>query len=179
MNQSKAILLFIALLFFVLITNGQTGGDYTITQSVIANGGGQNLAGGAFTLDGTIGQAVAGNALTNSPFAVTSGFWNFTPMGATASGVSLSGTLKTERGIGIRRVALTLTDATTGAIFYASSGINGYYRFEDVPAGRGYILTIRSKLYSFVPNTHYIMLFEELTDVDFIASGKTPGKEDR
>ena len=56
-----------------------SGGNFTLEQSVVAGGGGQSSTGGTFSLDGTIGQAAAGGALNGSPFAVTSGFWNFTP----------------------------------------------------------------------------------------------------
>jgi hypothetical protein len=73
----KAKIFFTLVLFFSVSTTGQTGGQFTITQSVVAGGGGQNSTGGAFSLDGTIGQAVAGNSIVGSPFAATSGFWNF------------------------------------------------------------------------------------------------------
>jgi hypothetical protein len=56
----------------------QTGGNFTITQSVIA-GGGQNSAGGAFSVDGTVGQAVAGANLTGGMFSLAVGFWTFNP----------------------------------------------------------------------------------------------------
>ncbi len=64
-----------------------TGGNYTLEQAVIAGGGGQNSTGGNFSLDGTIGQAAAGGALIGSPFAVTSGFWNFSPTAPAAPGI--------------------------------------------------------------------------------------------
>ena len=66
-------------LFLSILAPAQTGGNYTITQSVVAGGGGQSSTGGTFSLDGTIGQSVAGGALVGSPFSVTSGFWSFTP----------------------------------------------------------------------------------------------------
>jgi len=66
-------------LYLSILVPAQTGGNFTITESVIAGGGGQNGTGGAFSLDGTIGQSIAGGALNGSPFAVTSGFWNFSP----------------------------------------------------------------------------------------------------
>ncbi|HEV8590991.1 MAG TPA: VCBS repeat-containing protein, partial [Pyrinomonadaceae bacterium] len=52
----------------------QSGGTFTITKSVIAGGGG-HAAGGTFTIDGTIGQAVAGGPVTGGTFSVNSGFW--------------------------------------------------------------------------------------------------------
>lgn len=80
-NTNKSIL-FIWLFLWLcgVLANAQSGSTFEITQSVIAGGGGQNSAGGTFALDGTIGQAIAGGALDGSPFAVTSGFRNFTPL---------------------------------------------------------------------------------------------------
>lgn len=74
-----------AVIIFSLVTSPivvgaqvASGGNFTLEQSVIAGGGGQNSTGGQFTLDGTIGQAAAGGELSNSMVSVTSGFWNFT-----------------------------------------------------------------------------------------------------
>src|SRR5688572_29365206 len=52
----------------------QSGGQFTITKSVIAGGGGR-ASGGIFTLDGTIGQPLAGGPSSGATFALTSGFW--------------------------------------------------------------------------------------------------------
>ena len=53
--------------YFLLLTLqlaalAQSGGTFTITQSVIANGGGQDSMGGTFKVDGTVGQHVAGTS---------------------------------------------------------------------------------------------------------------------
>ena len=88
---------------FIFITasiSAQTGGTFEITQSVIA-GGGQPLAGGAFSIDGTTGQAIAGDELSNEPFVVTSGFWNYSPLPVTAANATVSGRVLTNSGEGI------------------------------------------------------------------------------
>ena len=74
-------------LFLSILVPAQSGGNFTITESVIAGGGGQQSTGGNFSLDGTIGQALAGNALSGSPFTVTSGFWNFSPTTPVVQGI--------------------------------------------------------------------------------------------
>ena len=58
----------------VSVARSQSGGSFTITKSVIGGGGGRT-AGGAFTLDGTMGEAVAGTTSTGGSFNLTSGFW--------------------------------------------------------------------------------------------------------
>ncbi len=162
----------VLLIFSVSQIAAQTGGDFTITQSVIAGGGGQNAAGGTFSLDGTIGQTIAESVPSSGgSFTLRSGFWNssFTP---TAAGVSLSGRVKVEgaSGKGIRNAQLTLTNAATGEVFSTRSGSFGAYRFDDVPVGQTYVLTISARRFSFVENTRIIALFEELTDVDFVGA---------
>jgi hypothetical protein len=54
----------------------QTGGDYTLTKSVISSGGG-NLTGGSYALTGIIGQPDAG-ALTGGNYILRSGYWSST-----------------------------------------------------------------------------------------------------
>ncbi len=83
MNHLKAILFFITILFFASTIYGQTGGNYQITQSVIASGGGQNSTGGNFSIDGTIGQPIAGTTSTGLSYSLSSGFWQtvFDPNG--------------------------------------------------------------------------------------------------
>lgn len=151
-----------------LSVSAQTGGNFSITESVIAGGGG-NAAGGIFAVDSTIGQAVAGNAISSAPFAVTSGFWNFTPLAPSAATASVGGRILAADGGGIRNVIISLTDTSGGETRFARSSSFGYYRFEEVPVGETYILTVRSKRFIFLPETRIITLFDELTEVDFTA----------
>lgn len=81
MNISKRRKNFIISLILLIAfsASAQTGGQFAITQSVIAGGGIQNSAGGTFSVDGTVGQAVAGTTSVGAPFSVASGFWTFNP----------------------------------------------------------------------------------------------------
>jgi hypothetical protein len=55
-------------------TFGQSGGVFEIKQSVIANGGGSAVS-GIFSLNGTIGQAAAGQLMNGGNFSIANGFW--------------------------------------------------------------------------------------------------------
>jgi hypothetical protein len=44
----------------------------------IVAGGGETSSGGSFSLNGTIGQAIAGGPISGGSFSVTSGFWGAT-----------------------------------------------------------------------------------------------------
>lgn len=70
--------LVLTMAFLSVITTAQSGGTFEITQSVIASGGGAS-SGSGFTIEGTTGQTLAGNALAGGQFAAASGFWHFTP----------------------------------------------------------------------------------------------------
>jgi hypothetical protein len=166
--NSKFLFLIAALSLFSPHAFGQTGGNFTITGSVIASGGGQNTAGGVFSLDGTTGQSAAGSA-SGAPFAVTAGFWNLAPFAPSAAAASISGRVLTSGGRGIRSVTISLTGTTSGEIRSARSTNFGYYRFENVPVGETYVLTVRAKRFVFLPETRVVTLLDELTDVDFTA----------
>ena len=161
----------IILMLFCATIQAQTGGTFTVTQSVIAGGGGTSAdTANIFTLDGAIGQAFTATS-ANSGFNVRSGFFtSAAPLAPTAAAASLSGRIRTEAGKGIRNVRLTLMNTATGEIFYAGSGNFGFYRFENLAVGEGYILTISAKRFTFNPNTIYISLSGDLTETDFIGT---------
>jgi hypothetical protein len=81
----KSIAAFLVLLLPVS-TFMQSGGDFSITKSVIG-GGGSTASGGDFSISSTIGQPLAGAALAGGGFAVTSGFWNYTVNPAAGFGI--------------------------------------------------------------------------------------------
>lgn len=145
----------------------QSGGDFALTQTVIA-GGGNSSAGGDFTVDSTSGQAVAGRVLRHHPFALTSGFWNFTPVGPTAAQVSISGRVTTAYGHGIGNARMTLI-SSDGQSRSAVSSALGYYEFTNVAVGETYIISISAKRYTFAQPTIVRTVFDEITDLDFVA----------
>lgn len=167
MRNQKIIIATFAVIFLAANAEPQTGGDFTITQSVIA-GGGQNSAGGSFALDGTIGQSIAGNASTGSPFAITSGFWNFTPLAPTAASVNVGGRVRTATGRGIQNAIITLS-LQNGSMRSARSSTFGYFRFGDVMVGETYILNISTKRYTFSQPTIVISVLDEISDLEFVA----------
>lgn len=170
MNYLKFIIftgVLICLSAFPNFIFAQSGGSFEIEQSVIASGGGSGV-GGVFSLDGTIGQTLAGGAIGNAPFAVTSGFWNFSPLAPTAASVSVSGRIMTSGGNGIHNVRVTLT-APDGQTRTAQTGSFGYYRFEEVAVGKTYIISIFSKRFTFSQPTQVITVLEAVADINFIA----------
>lgn len=147
----------------------QTGGTYDLSHNVIAGGGGSQSIGGTFTVDGTVGQSLAGMVSSGGGYSLRGGFWAFQPAAPTAASSSISGRIRTDDGRGIRNVRLTLTNPLSGEILAALSSLFGYYRFDNVGVGQIYILSVNSKRYRFEPDLRVIILLDELTDEDFIA----------
>lgn len=77
-----------------VIVVGQTGGDFTISQSVIAGGGGTSV-GSPFTVNSTLGQSLAGTVASGGAFNVDSGYW-----ASSAAPISISGTITYGNAIG-------------------------------------------------------------------------------
>lgn len=157
------------LLFLAASTKAQSGGTFIIEQSVIASGGGQQSNGGTFSLDGTTGQSLAGNALSGSSYTVTSGFWNFSPLSPTAADVSVGGRVSTADGRGIRNVHIILT-APNGETRSLLTTPFGYYRFNNLAVGDTYIITVSAKRFTFSQPIIAVSVFQEINDLDFISN---------
>jgi hypothetical protein len=167
----KNNLLFIKIIFVTLIFGLQTafaqsGGTYQITQTVLPSG--EKSSGGAYSIENTTGQPVAGGFLQGASYSLYSGFWTPPTFAPTAANVSVGGRVTTIGGQGIRNVQIILT-GSNGVIRTAQTATFGYYRFADVPAGESYVLTISSRRYIFSNPTRILNVLDELTDVDFVA----------
>lgn len=144
----------------------QSGGDFEITRSVIAGGGG-DTAGGTFGVSGTKGQPKAGTTLTGGSFSLTGGFWH-PEFGPTSALVSVTGRVSTAAGVGIRNVTITIT-APNGSVRRAVTGSLGFFRFDEVEAGGNYVITVNSRRYRFPQPTRVIQVVDNVADVNFIA----------
>lgn len=164
MNVVKIICL--CLLSLRLIA-AQTGGSYDLSHNVIASGGGSNSIGGNFKVDGTVGQNIAGTVSTNGNFSLRGGFWSFQQLAPTAATVSLSGRVNNNEAGVIRRVRIVLTDASTGLVRSTQTNSFGYYRFEELEAGRFYVVRAVSNNFTFTPENYALTLLEDRDGVDF------------
>ncbi len=101
-----------------------------------------------FTLDGTIGQSLAGTTSNGGAFSLTSGFWG--GAAAPATNVTISGRVTTPSGLNLRNATVNLIDSS-GVRRIATTGSFGLYLFEMVPTNQTYTLTVGSKRYRFAP----------------------------
>ncbi|MFM9904111.1 MAG: carboxypeptidase regulatory-like domain-containing protein [Pyrinomonadaceae bacterium] len=96
-----------------------------------------------------------------------SGMWT-TSLAPTASGVSVSGRVLTEKGgRGMRNAVVSITDQR-GVTRSVTTGAYGTYRFDDVRTGETYTIRVRSRRLNFDPRV--VSVTDSLTDVDLIAN---------
>ena len=140
-----------------------SSGTYTLEQAVVAGGGGKSNSPN-FSIEGTLGQSIAGSSSSSANFGVRAGFWQafFAP---TAALVSVSGRVITPDGSPVFRARVTLTDGT-GATRSTLSSNFGYYRFDDIEVGQTYILSATAKQFQFAPRV--IAVNDELSNLDLI-----------
>ncbi len=163
----KYIFFGLAILGFVSLAEAQTGGQYDLSHSVIAGGGGSTSTGGTFSVSGTAGQQAAGTTSTGATFDVRGGFW-FQNRAPTSAAVSITGRVLTANGQGIRNMHLTLT-APDGSLRRAATSTFGYYAFDGVDVGQTYILQIAARKFVFIDSIRVFSLYDHVTGMDFVA----------
>jgi Metallo-peptidase family M12B Reprolysin-like/Carboxypeptidase regulatory-like domain len=97
---------------------------------------------------------------------------NFTILAPTASGSSITGRVTAVNGRSIPNAYLQITGGNLGEAKYVRTNQFGYYRFNELESGQTYILSITSKRYLFPNPTRVISLDEDLTDENFVGTGR-------
>jgi hypothetical protein len=105
-----------------------------------------------------------------SPIVATSigsiaGGWGIEFLPPTAAGVEVSGRVLTPDGRGLRNATVTMT-SSDGVTRSAVTSSFGYYRFEGVPVGDSFVMSVNSRNFRFVPRV--VVVTDTLTDVDFV-----------
>lgn len=111
--------------------------------------------------DGEGGRFVCGNVSSLSPFILAS---NAAPTAATAY---LSGRV-TANGRGVSNAAVYLNNSATGETRTVLTNSFGYYLFEEVEVGNGYLIFVRHKRHQF--QQRFITVQEDLDEVNFSAN---------
>lgn len=171
--MNTTIRFYLTIIFAVLLssvsTSAQSGGDFEITQSVIATGGGTSSdTGGIFTLDSTIGQPIATTASSSGgTFNQRSGFWTPAPLAPSAAGVTVSGKVLIGNNTGLGDVVVTLSGGTLTAPLRTRTNSFGYFTFEDVEVGHFYVLQVYHLRYFFAESSQSFTLTDNITGIVF------------
>lgn len=161
-------LIFAICLALPFFGTAQSGGDFTITKSVIASGGGVN-SGGDFSITTVNGQPAAGTRMLNPPFNIGTGFFAPPPLAPTAARAMIRGRVVFHNSTPIKNAVVSLTGGTLTTPFIARTNDFGYFTFTDLEVGYFYILSVSHKNYGFGQNTQWVNLFENITDLIFRA----------
>ena len=148
------------------------GGSYKLDQSVIAGGGGasSDSSNNTYKIEGTSGQSAAGTLSSDAArYVIRSGFWSPNAFAPTAAGALIGGRVVTSDGRGITNAVLTLSGGTLFTPRTIRTGGFGYFAFEDVEIGQSYVLSIKSKRFSFPQNSQFIVLMDNATGIVFQA----------
>lgn len=150
--MKRAAALFV-IAFVGAFASGQSGGQFQITQAVIAAGGSSDLSGEsdgkAIRLQGTAGQSVAGSTSTGAPYSLQSGFWHYF-LSPTAAPVSISGRVSNAHGRPISRALVTIT-AGSGSTRTALTNPVGYFILEGIDAADLQLIMVSHRGYQFAP----------------------------
>jgi subtilisin family serine protease len=86
----------------------------------------------------------------------------------TAANVSIGGRIGMGEGRSVARVAVVLTNPSSGQSWVTHTNTFGYYQFPGVPAGVFYIVSIApTKRYIFLPDSRSLVATEDMTGIDF------------
>ena len=172
--KNKTLAILAITLLSALAANAQIaqGGTYKLEQAVVSSGGGTSAdaTGSVYKVLGVTGEPVAGTTSTNSTYAVKGGFLNSPTVAPTAASVSIGGRVLTMNGGGLMNAIVTLTDSNGVSQTVLTKKL-GSFRFDDVPVGAIYIITVGSRHYTFQPQV--VSVTENTTGLIFNAQGET------
>jgi hypothetical protein len=164
MTQIAFIGLASLICFSTLSVSAQSDGTNTITQSVIANGGGKS-ADATYAIEGTFAQPAAGSVSTNSPYMFQAGFWQAF-LAPTAASVSMNGLLVTTTGRPVPNSRVILTNARGDFTRTTLTNTFGFYWFEGIESGQSYVVDVVTRGLRF--EQRVVTVLDEITDFDLI-----------
>jgi Subtilisin-like serine proteases len=89
----------------------------------------------------------------------------------TAANVSIDGRVEMGSGRSLARIALTLTNTSSGETWVTHTNTFGYYQFSNVPAGVFYVVSVvPTKRHVFEPDSLSFVADEDLTGINFSAA---------
>lgn len=134
--------------------------------------------GGIVTTDFTAGSSDAPHAVKiqtdgkilaagNSNFSFAAARYLGYALPPTSANVSVSGRVLSGKSV-ISRAIVSLTDAN-GNTRTAATNSFGAYKFDTVPAGQIYVVSVSHKKYVFSPDSQVLNVSEDLSGIDFTA----------
>jgi hypothetical protein len=97
------------------------------------------------------------------------GGWGLQFRAPTAAATSVSGRVRTSDGRGIANAIVTIEGGGLASPVTTVTGSFGMYRFEGIPAGQTYVVTVRAKRFVIETPSRVVSVTDDLAGVDFAA----------
>ena len=146
---------------FTVTENFGTNGQYDLTSINCAVS-----SGGTST---TSTNVPTGKATINLKYGDTV-TCTFNTAVVTAANVTAAGRVVDSFGNGISRARVTIQNTANGETQTILTNSFGYYRFNDLPAGNLYVITVSHKRYTFENASQAFQLDDAVENIDFVAS---------
>lgn len=145
-----------------------TGGQYSIDQDAIVNGGGQSTSKSAYAINSSFGQTPIGSS-SGGAYYHRSGFWSDIFFAA-APNYSVGGrVIGPFGGRSVTGAVVSLVSVDGAEQRSMITRRDGLYLFTDVPSGKGYIVSVQSRRFQYDPASQFISLLDNISDLDFQA----------
>jgi hypothetical protein len=146
----------------VTVTENMPLNNYSVTQinCVEAASGGGGLQNTTVNLP-----LRTANIILEEGESVTCTFVNAVPTAATAV---ISGRIFDIYGGAVKDVIVSVIDSA-GVTRSTRTNNFGAYRFTELTVGESYVITVRSRRYTFASDTRIVVLMDDLSDQDFTA----------
>ena len=122
---------------------------------------------GTYTASGNITTGIA--TITVQPGATVTCTYRNSRLTTTAAPVNITGRVLDANGAPIGGATLFLADPGTGVQQTARTNPFGYYKFEGIDNENFYVLRVSDRRHTFVPDTMYFSLIDNLDGADFVA----------
>lgn len=98
-----------------------------------------------------------------------SGGWGLQILAPTAANAEISGRVMTANGQGIRNATVMVSGGNLTEPIYVQTTGFGNYRFDSLPVGASYVITVISRRYTFANPSRVINLTDNATEENFVA----------
>lgn len=159
--------------FFDNLTNFGATNSVTVTENLPVNNYSltqincvENASGGGGLQNTTVSvPSRFAHIILEEGESVTCTFVNAVPTAATAV---ISGRIFDINGGAVKDVSVSVSGANGAALSTRTNNF-GFYRFAELPVGESYVITVRSRRYTFATDSRIVLLMDDLSDQDFTA----------
>ncbi len=108
--------------------------------------------------------------VTNSDDGLAVDDFSLTASAPTAAAVSVSGSVRTAKGLPVRNASVTIFGGDLSGPVTVATGSFGVYSFNGLRAGQTYFVTVSAGRYTFQEPVRTVIPMDNVDDLDFVAN---------